>query len=535
MSVIFDGVPDTYHDTYLSYFDLEHYRKKFKHPKPGFRIAYAREHPVTFAYFMLGKKIRPYQAFAIDKILEEQKVGLCWSRRLGKSTILGLIALWACWFDLYPKNKIQNYTEIGIISKEEKAAKDLLHSIKLLIYEGDTHMAKILVGKNNRLITTYFSEKLGEPTNVEQITFDNRCIIKSYPPTKKVRGNGFSMLFIDEVAFLNPPDETPTNFYYGAALPTIAETGGKVVIASTPNGIANMFYDLFDPNGEKESPFTGIHFTWKINKSNDTYRMFVEDQEKDMRNKGQERLFDQEYMAEFVTSQESFFLPDDLEQLFDSKEGMVRYDWKTTPCSIGIDYGVTTALTVVTVTTFVEGMIQILFQRAFPPGWDINKLLDDSQEDGIPDLMKRYSVHHLVPDDCAQANSSITLMKNKAWPVQEFSFQNVTDKNRAYYTFRNLMRAGKLKCYPNEEFLRDCRGIQEEIKIRHVIIGKSGSSKDDRVDSAILSVIPFFEGRTGSFGIASYKPDIKKEKEADPRRDPVWDRMYAQQKKEGLV
>jgi hypothetical protein len=77
-------IPESYNDKYDSYFDLDKLAKKYGHTKVGYRMEYSREHPVVFAYFMLGIKLRKYQAYSVDMILENKDTMWCWSRQKGK-------------------------------------------------------------------------------------------------------------------------------------------------------------------------------------------------------------------------------------------------------------------------------------------------------------------------------------------------------------------------------------------------------------------------------------------------------------------
>ena len=117
---------------------------------------------------------------------------------------------------------------------------------------------------NSEYKNDYFSRHIVQPDNTEQLTWDSRSVIRSLPPTKKVRQFGFSILFIDEIAFLDTKDTDPDTYYRTVCVPTTADTMGKTVISSTPNGKMNLFYTLFDPEDTGTTDFTRIWFTWKI-------------------------------------------------------------------------------------------------------------------------------------------------------------------------------------------------------------------------------------------------------------------------------
>ena len=410
MSVIFDSVPSEFTEEYNNYFDLAYLRNKYKIIKTGFTLKYARDNPVTFAYFMLGKKVRPYQAFIIKKMLDEPKFAMCLARRLGKSTMIALVAFWLTYFNFEPMNAFRNYTQIGIISKEAEAAKMILRMIRDLIIDGDAHMSKLLSREGSSDKTrNYFSSYLIEPNNSEQITWANRSNVKSLPPTKKVRGFGFSRVFNDELAFTVPTDDPDIyTFYYGSVRPTISDTGGKECVSSTPNGRENLFYDLLDPEGTKDSEFVGVMFDWTINKDDPVYYNMVMETKKSMENQGRSVLFRQEYCNDFSAVQNNFYSVDDLDKYFDKQYGSV-WEWKKTPCSVGIDFGVSFCKTAITVKTKHKGFIRTLYHREFPVGFDNNELLNRYADDSIYGLMKRYDVAWIIPDDCLEENTEVLM------------------------------------------------------------------------------------------------------------------------------
>lgn len=72
-----------------------------------------------------------------------------------------------------------------------------------------------------------------------ELRFDNRSRVLSLPGTpKSVRGWSADLLVVDEAAFLDP--ET-----FMAARATVAATGGRVIVQSTPAGPFGHFYELW--------------------------------------------------------------------------------------------------------------------------------------------------------------------------------------------------------------------------------------------------------------------------------------------------
>ena len=853
---IFNGVPSEYIDTYNHYFDLEWMKGHFKQKRKGFHVQYAKWHPVVFAYFMLGKKMRMYQAFAIDKILENPKSALCLARRLGKSTIVALLSFWMTYFNKYPKNSMEKFTVAGLVSKENDAAKKLLAAVKSLIYDGDVRWYNITKNTEHEE-KNHFSKKLTEPTNAEQITWTNKSVIKSFPPTKKVKGWGFSFLFIDEIAYLDPKEEDPDAFYSLTCIPTLADCGGKICIASTPAGqcyddktyvmtydgwklfkditkqdellcksddgyefyqkpfrlikekykgeminvkskqidlsvtpnhnmwvklqkgnwkfvdadyltktktdvwfdkgikkhygedyrwkkipsityirglgfhkerekiipaqlwyewlglwyadghISNnqvcitqnygkqydyiskiteelfgriweikynkhsegtgrivinskqladmirdykknglpvstknaskkllglfvkgytigdgdergrvfvdnhypqmvldiheifcklgrksniypsyskneigcstisinnktshlakcrtygknnhisktqydgmiycatvpyhklfvmrngracwcgnsgLFYDLFDPADKIGTDFFRVQFKWDINRESETYVAMVLAEKENLRRKGKEAFFKQEYEAEFTVVQSSFFDVEDVNDYFDQTMTDI-YEWHKSPCSIGIDFGISICKTVVTVKTKYNGRIITLYQRHFPVGFDNNQLMNPNNEDSIPGLLKRYDVQWLVPEESSVSDMFVKWCKREGYPTYAYRFSggNLGGKNTAYHTYRAMLKQPDLmKSYPLQLLKEEMMGLQEVQEKINWIISKPGSGSDDCIDSDVYATTPFFmsEG-SGWHGISSGdipKPDKEKPKKYD--------------------
>jgi len=515
---IFNGVPSEYIDTYNHYFDLEWMKGHFKQKKKGFHVQYAEWHPVVFAYFMLGKRMRMYQAFAIDQILENPKSALCWARRLGKSTIVALLSFWMTYFNKYPKNSMEKFTVAGLVSKENDAAKKLLANVKSLIWDGDMRWYNITKNTPHEE-KNHFSKKLTEPTNAEQITWANKSVIKSFPPTKKVKGWGFSFLFIDEIAYLDPKEEEPDAFYSLTCVPTLADCGGKMCIASTPCGQSGLFYNLFDPDEKLGTDFFRVQFTWEINRESETYVAMVLAEKENLRRQGKEAYYRQEYEAEFTVVQSSFYEVDDVNNYFDETMSDI-YEWHKSPCSVGIDFGISTCLTTITVKTKYLGKIMTLYQRAFPVGFDNNQLMNQSNDDGIPAMFRRYDVQWLVPEESSVSDMFVKWCKREGYPTYAYRFSggNLGGKNTAYHTHRSMLKSGIMKCYPIKLLKQEMMGLQEVQEKVNWIISKPSGGSDDCIDSDVYATTPFFidEG-SGWYGMSSGKlPDMKEEKEDKP-------------------
>lgn len=99
-----------------------------------------------------------------------------------------------------------------------------------------------------------------EEWNKTSIKLDNGCKVSSHATSSSsVRGQSFSMLFIDEVAFI-PPNEWEE--FWKSTYPTVSSgKKTKVLMVSTPNGM-NQFYDLWQKAVSKKSTFFPFSIHW---------------------------------------------------------------------------------------------------------------------------------------------------------------------------------------------------------------------------------------------------------------------------------
>jgi len=143
---------------------------------------------------------------------------LCAARQVGKSTISCIFLLWYAFFH---KN-----SSIAVLANKQSAATELMDDLKTAYYEIPDHI-KPGMGEWNELT----------------ISFDNGSkIIAAATSKDAIRGQSINILYVDEFAHL--PGNVAEEFWT-AILPTIGNDSGKVIIVSTPNGAAGLYYDLW--------------------------------------------------------------------------------------------------------------------------------------------------------------------------------------------------------------------------------------------------------------------------------------------------
>lgn len=458
------------------------YYEKFILPNNEFKQHLMSEDPTRFAYFMLGIKLRDYQAYALDQILINKKIAFPKARQIGFSTMVCVLALWAAFFNKYPSGISKN-TKIGIISKEDDAAKKLLATIRDLLHQGDRHMSAFLKGKIEQT-NGLFSRKLVEPNNTEQITFENRCIIKSYPPTAKVDGNSFDIAIIDEAHKLRCPE--PERFYFYTYLPTLADTNGKEVLLSSPNGQGGFFADIVDyadrlPEEQKSHKVIGFHYSICREPN---YVAYVEK----MKDVMDEREFGEAFELSFMTAETSFFSTEKVDSCKDEK--YIETNGLHYECTGGLDYGMTVSRCAIVVSTMINGIPVTIYRHRFPSDFDTNALIPF-----MDNLKERYNIVRWYVDDCPEGYTLNQQMLREGRPVTLFDFKK--EKIRCYNAWKRMVNKGEWKVPAS---FTDLTQEMIELKAEENLYGnlsifKPKGGYDDLCDATVMSLYPFLDLR----------------------------------------
>ena len=471
-------IPKEYDKTYNAYFDLQALSEKYGYNDGKFRHEYCREHPVVFAFFFLGIKLRKYQAYALDYILKSKNVMWCWSRQLGKSVTLAIFSLWCIIFNKYPCG-FDKSTRIIFISHTEDGAKKIIDEINRFIDLGDARYERVTNGK----VKNYFSRYRVGINNSFQVTFKRNGIyhfIKSFPPTSRIVGNTGSILIIDECARLKLK-VTEDKFFREYCEPTIsAYPHAKKIYSSTPEGCSGYFYYHFDPNNLlNEHEFDRIWFPYSVHTDED-YLLMMKEKKRNYERDGKIKEFEQEYLALFVSSEGRYFSPDNhIGKMID--EDMCQLASYSGECYMGIDFGgQRTSHTVITIVTQEKigdkKIIKRLWHKVYPIKGD-NDLLPD-----IKDLLRRFNVKRIVIDSLGGAYAVPEIKKLK--PVTEMVFRR--DKGIKYDIFRVRMFRNEIKSYEDEYLLREMYALNNEIKAP---LGYT----DDAIDSFVIASYHYLE------------------------------------------
>lgn len=148
-------------------------------------------------------------------------------------------------------------------------------------------------------------------------------VIAASTSSGAIRGYTINLLYLDEFAFV-PPNLAEE--FFTAVYPTISSgKSSKTIITSTPNGIGNLFYTIWQDAVSGESEFKYLEFDWTCVPTRD--EAWKQDQ---LRNTSP-RQFTQEHDAKFLGSSNTLIGGEALEKLrakkpIYEKEGLRVYE-----------------------------------------------------------------------------------------------------------------------------------------------------------------------------------------------------------------
>ena len=489
----FTKIPEEFKEVYKSKFTLTDDDEITKR---------AELDPVIYGYYYYGKKVRLHQAYIMHKfvtMMEQGRVRLamCLARQLGKTINACILLLWLCWYNKMPAT-IANITIWYVVSRDDDAAKEFLGKIRMLLYEGDRHMSKFVDELD------YFTGSIKEPNNTEQITFANDCFIKSVPPTKKALGKSGN-LWIDEAHRLKCMEMSTEDFFDLASAIT-AETNGAIVLSSSPEGIVGFFHRAIDP--DKQAINNEYESIWWDNTiwDDDTieckrYQAHVEAERIRLTEAGRYKMWQQEYGALFTVTESAFFEHTDITEGLEDVPNL--YEYAETPCSLGIDYGLKNARTVLTIRTKVKDIIRQIFQWRSPADFDISQLINPEFEHSYQNLKRRYpKLFMVIVDDCPAGNETNRwLINNSGIEVNKYNFrsdqmslQDGINRNCLAYSYRTALKIGKLKIPAWNTIQQfEMKVVQETVQKVLISIKSPDGQLCDTFDSDMMASLPFLD------------------------------------------
>lgn len=181
-------------------------------------------------------KLHPYQRDLIHRYHTEPNTIVLSPRQTGKSTTASAFLLW---FAIFHENK-----HILIVSNRNAGSMEMISRIEFM-YEHLPHWLKPAIDS--------------EHWNMHSKWFNNGSKIDSEATTvQSGRGLSISLLFCDEFGHVAPE---VAELFWTAISPTLA-TGGKAIIASTPNGDGNLYAQLWRGAVAHVNGFYPVEIKW---------------------------------------------------------------------------------------------------------------------------------------------------------------------------------------------------------------------------------------------------------------------------------
>jgi hypothetical protein len=157
------------------------------------------------------------------------------ARQIGFSTLAAAYCFWLAYFE--PDRFMV------MLSRTEREAMKLLQKSKY----GYRWLPEWMKVRGPRLLTDHQLK----------MVFDNESAIESLPSSNDpARGESVYLVVVDEMAFLNNPDEA------WASIEPIADVGGRVICLSTANGSGNFFHKLWVGSQTGTNQFKGVFWAW---------------------------------------------------------------------------------------------------------------------------------------------------------------------------------------------------------------------------------------------------------------------------------
>jgi hypothetical protein len=158
------------------------------------------------------------------------------SRQCGKTTIMTIYALWLCCF--------QKDKRVLIVANKEDTAIGIFRRIRMA-YE---------------LLPNWLKTGVKEWGKTGAIFSNDSAIHVSTTSEDAGRSGSYNCLIIDEMAFIDAHIVDP---FWNAVFPVISRSNkSKCVIASTPNGVGNLFHSLWSQAQTEESPWNPERVDW---------------------------------------------------------------------------------------------------------------------------------------------------------------------------------------------------------------------------------------------------------------------------------
>jgi len=237
------------------------------------RISHPMKGLVTFnLYSFQEDAVRDFQDHRYNVVLK--------ARQLGISTT---ISAYITWLMLFHRSK-----NVVVMATKLQTAAHLVKKVKLAMKSLPEWMmiSRIVIDNRN-------SFKLDNESEVKAISTSGDA----------GRSEALSLLVVDEAAFVENMD-----VLWSGLLPTLS-TGGDCIVASTPNGVGNLFHKIYSEAEQELNDFNCLKLPWDLHPERDQEWF-----EKESRNMSRREIA-QELQCSFNMSGETLIAGVDLEKI----------------------------------------------------------------------------------------------------------------------------------------------------------------------------------------------------------------------------
>jgi len=500
-------IPDEYWGEYYNNFvDKDVIFNRVKEEFGGDIFACAKAHPSLHAFLLHGFKIRPYQVYMHDIMLQYSQVFFVCGRRLGKSLVNKMFDIWAIHWNAYPQG-IDRTTKVLVLAHTQTSADAYISELMMYIETGDKRVELLFKGKFG---DRYFSSRLplkgtkGKKVNqnhMDYLSTDGKWSrIMTFPPTLKARGEPASIIQLDEVASWDEytnGDDGSYEVFYEVVRPIITdEPDTKIFGMTTPSGASGMSYELMDIDNH-DTPFKLIWLPFFVRRDVEYLRGMKKTYDEYF---AQGRLdeFKQEFLALLISKGRTYFHQDEIDNVFDYSGDMV-YEYSGS-CRFSVDFGgnrnshsvINGAITAkgVDKNGVETNICYRIYHKRYPVGQDSTMKLD------ILDIIQRFpNIEKWYVDSQGGGSAFYDWFRRLVGnSLEEVVFRR--EKTDMYRMFKIACFQGRIKSYHDRDLLDEFASFTGDLK---PIKGHT----DDLLDAFVMSVKDWIVDRK-TYGIKAY-------------------------------
>jgi predicted phage terminase large subunit-like protein len=309
-----------------------------------------------------------------------------------------------------------------------------------------------------------------------EVTFPNGGSIscKSADNPQRLRGEGLDFLVMDEAAFIKP------DVWQEVLRPTLTERKGSALFISTPMGMNNWFFDLWETAGNSPN-WERFQYSTYDNPAIDPEEI---DSAKD---EVGSIVFAQEYLAEFVDAGQGMLKPDWM-QYFQVQDRMYKGGGSQWQPEEMVHFGAAD----LAVTTNTQSDYTVVISYAMSP--DMKLYVEDMQRIKIegPDIIpminnmyKKYRWAYVCMEKQGFTKTFIQEAQRRGMRVREMDASK--DKITQAMPLSARMEAGDVLFRSNASWLEDL-----ERELMTFPVGRN----DDIVDALVLGVQALVQRRS---------------------------------------